>query len=57
MEQKFAPNRNKSVMTFETKFIAQKEQDATKPEQQLKIHRTKLLIVEQTTRTNIINLR
>jgi hypothetical protein len=30
MEQKFAPNRNKIVMTFETKFIAQKEQDATK---------------------------
>jgi hypothetical protein len=30
MEQKFTPNRNKTVMIFEKKIITQKEQDAPK---------------------------
>jgi hypothetical protein len=30
MEPKFTPNRNKTVMIFEIKFIPQKEQDAPK---------------------------
>jgi hypothetical protein len=42
MEQKFTPNRNKTVMIFETKFIAQKEHDAPKQGTKIKDTRKKI---------------
>jgi hypothetical protein len=42
MEQKFAPNRNKTVMILETTFIAQKEHDAPKQVTKIKDTRNKI---------------